>query len=176
MIAVRASVPPSGIVPALRAGLRAQDAAVAMFEVRTLDDVVEASMAKQRFTAWIVGLFAAVAPVIVAVGVYGVIAYSVSQRMQEIGLRVALGATRHEVTGLVLRETFVLVATGLFAGLVLSVAAGRAIATLLFETAPVDPATYASVVVVLGAVGLLASYVPVRRALAVDPITALRYE
>ncbi|MGE5814433.1 MAG: ABC transporter permease [Acidobacteriota bacterium] len=175
-VAVRASVPPSSLVPALRAELRAQDSAVAMFDVRTLEDVVNVSLARERFTAWIVALFAVLALIIAAVGVYGVVAYSVSRRTPEIGLRVALGATRREISGLVLRETFALVSAGVIAGFALSVVAGRAISSLLFETTSTDPVTYITVVAVLGCAGFVASWIPLRRALRVDPVTALRYE
>jgi putative ABC transport system permease protein len=173
-LVVRSQMPAQELLPSVRQRLRSLDPGVAMFDVRTLRDVVEASVARERFTTWIVGLFAALALAIASVGVYGVVSYSVSRRTQEIGVRVALGATRRSVMALVFREAFALLFAGLAAGLFLSVAAGRALGALLFETAPTDLATYASVVGVLTLVGLLASYVPARRALAVDPIGALR--
>jgi ABC-type antimicrobial peptide transport system permease subunit len=114
--------------------------------------------------------------IIAAVGVYGVISYSVSNRTREIGIRVALGASRRGVMGLVLGETFMLLLIGLGAGLMVALAAGGALASLLFETAPTDALTHTSACGLLAIVGLLASYVPVRRALSVDPVTALRYE
>ena len=175
-IAVRASAPPSSVIPQIRAELRALDPSVAMFDVRTMEEVVDASVAKERFTSWLVALFAILALTIAAVGVYGVIAYSVSRRTQEIGVRVALGATRRAIAALVLRETFALLAAGLCAGLALSVLAGRAISSLLFEISPTDPVAYAAVVATVVFTGVLASYVPLRRALAVDAVTALRAE
>jgi putative ABC transport system permease protein len=175
-IAVRTTAPASSIVPEIRAELRALSPLVAMFDVRTLDQVVSESIARERFTTWIVGLFAALALIIAAIGVYGVVTYSVSRRTQEIGVRVALGATRREVTWLVLREALQLVGVGLLAGLGLSLLAGRAVAALLFQTPPTDAVTCVTVIVVLASVGLLASVVPVRRALAVEPVVALRTE
>jgi putative ABC transport system permease protein len=175
-LVVRSGLPATQIVPSIRRQLRALDPGIAMFDVRTLHAVVHESVARERFTTWIVGLFAALALTIAATGVYGVISYSVSRRTQEIGVRVALGATRAEVMALVFRETFGLIVSGLAAGLILSIAAGRALGALLFETAPTDLLTYASVIGVVVAVSLLASYVPARRALSVDPIAALRAE
>jgi putative ABC transport system permease protein len=175
-LVVRSELPATQLVPSIRRELRALDPGIAMFEMRTLRDVVHESVARERFATWIVGLFAALALVIAAIGVYGVISYSVSRRTQEIGVRVALGATRREVMGLVFRETFGLVVAGLVTGLLLSIAAGRSLQALLFETAPTDVLTYAAVVGVIALVGLLASYVPARRALGVDPIAALRAE
>jgi ABC-type antimicrobial peptide transport system permease subunit len=108
--------------------------------------------------------------------VYGVVSYSVSLRTREIGIRGALGATRTEIARLVFREVFVVAGAGLALGIALAVAAGRAIRSLLFETAPTDPMTYLGVVAVLGLSAALAGYLPVRRALAVDPSIALRYD
>ncbi len=175
-LVVRSDTAASALVPAVRHELASLDPGIAIFNVRTLREVVDASVARQRFTTVVVGVFALLALAIAAVGVYGVISYSVSGRTREIGLRVALGATRANVTGLVLRETFALVAVGLLAGLALCVLANRAIGTLLFETAPTDPTTYGLVIAVLTGAALLASVVPVRRALRVDPNVALRYE
>jgi predicted permease len=175
-LVVRSTTPAGGLVPSIRHALREQDPQVAIFDVRTLRDVMRESVARERFTIWIVGLFAGLALTIAAIGVYGVVSYSVSRRTREIGVRVALGATRSEVAALVLRETLGLVVTGLAAGFLIAALAGRAIAALLFETKPTDPTTYVLVAGALAAVGLLASYVPVRRALAVDPNVALQCE
>ena len=175
-IVVRAQSSPASLVPAVRHELSSIDPGLAMYDIRSLREVVSESVAQQRFTTWIVGLFAALALLIAAVGVYGVVSYSVGGRTREIGLRMALGATRGAVTRLVMRETFLLVGLGLITGLGLCVVATRAIRTLLFNTAPTDPVTYGGVIAVLAAAGLLASYVPLRRALTVDPNVALRYE
>ena len=175
-LAVRTSVPPSTIVPELRSELRAQDPAIALYDIRTLDEVVRRSVARQRFTASIVTVFAMLAFGIAAVGVYGVVWYSVSHRTREIGIRMALGASRRGVMRLVLGETFLLLLMGLGAGLMVAFAAGGALGSLLFETTPTDVLTHTSACGLLTIVGLLASYVPVRRALSVDPVTSLRYE
>ena len=175
-IVVRSTSDPAQLIPALRGELRALDSSVGMFEIQSLRDVVEKSVARQRFTTWIVGIFAGLALTLAAVGVYGVVAYAVSGRTREIGVRMALGASRRDVTGIVMRETFVLLGVGLAGGLILCAAATRAIGTLLFETAPSDPLTYVTVVGVLGVTGLIAACVPLRRALGVDPNVVLRYE
>jgi predicted permease len=175
-VVVRSQASPAALVPAVRHELSRIDPGLAMYDVRSLREVVSESVAQQRFTTWIVGLFAALALLIAAVGVYGVISYSVGGRTREIGLRMALGATRGAVTRLVMRETFLLVGVGLVSGLALCAVATRAIRTLLFNTAPTDPITYGGVIAALAAAGLLASYVPLRRALTVDPNVALRYE
>jgi putative ABC transport system permease protein len=175
-IVVRSSTPATSLVPAARVALSEMDPGVAMFDVRPLRDVVTASMARERFTTWIVALFAGLALAIAAIGIYGVVAHAVSGRTREIGVRVALGATRRDVIGLVLVEALTLVGAGLAAGLVLCIASTRMIRTLLFQTAPTDVVTYVTVVGLLAAVALLASWVPLRRALSVDPNVALRWE
>jgi putative ABC transport system permease protein len=175
-VVVRASAQAASVVPSLRAEVRALDAGLALFDVRTLDEVVAASVARERFTAWLVTLFAALALTIAAIGVYGVVAYSVSRRTREIGVRMALGADRAGVLWLVFRETLLLVGVGLAGGFVAAGLAARAIRSLLFQTSAADAVTYASVAIVLGVVALLASYLPARRAVAVDPATALRCE
>jgi ABC-type antimicrobial peptide transport system permease subunit len=173
---VRASAPAASIVPLLRAEVRTLDAGLALYDVRTLDEVVAASVARERFTTWLVALFAALALTIAAIGVYGVVAYSVSRRTREIGVRMALGADRAGVLWLVFRESLLLVGGGLAGGFVAAALAARAIRSLLFQTSPADAVTYGAVTVVLGVVALLASYLPARRAVAVDPATALRCE
>jgi ABC-type antimicrobial peptide transport system permease subunit len=175
-VVVRSQTPANALVPELRSQLAALDSGVPMFDVRTLREVVTASVARERFTTWIVGLFAVLALAIAAIGIHGVIAQSVSGRTREIGVRVALGATRLNVTQLVLGETFGLLAAGLAAGLLLCAAGTRAIRTLLFQTAATDALTYASVLGVFVTAALVASWVPLRRALTVDPNVALRWE
>ena len=175
-IIMRSETPPTALVPSIRQELAALDRGVALFNVRSLRDVVSDSVARQRFTTWIVGVFALLALTIAAVGVYGVISYSVSGRTREIGVRMALGASAMSVTALVMREAAALLAAGVGAGLVLCLLVSGGVKALLFETTPTDPVTYGGVIAVLGIVGLAASYVPLRRALRVDPNVALRYE
>jgi putative ABC transport system permease protein len=175
-MAVRATVPPETLVASVREQVRALEHTVALYDVRTLEEVVAKSMARERFTTWLVTVFAALALAIAAVGVYGVVAFSVSRRTQEIGVRVALGATRGSVVRLVMSEALGLVGIGVVVGLAGAVAGGRAISTLLYDTAPTDPVTYLVVVGLLGLTAIVAGLAPTRRALSVDPIEALRYE
>jgi putative ABC transport system permease protein len=175
-VVVRAGDPATALVPSLRQQVRVIDAGLAIYDVRTLSDVVATSVARERFTSGLVALFAGLALAIAAIGVYGVIAYSVSRRTREIGVRVALGADRRGVLWLVTRETLVLIGAGMMGGFGAAAAAGHAIRGMLFQTSPVDPVTYALVIAVLGLVALAATYVPARRALAVDPMAALRCE
>jgi len=141
-----------------------------------MEDVMVASVGDFRFYMELLGIFAGVAVLLAAVGIYGVMSYSVSERTHEIGIRMALGAHRGDVLGLIaklwLKLTFIGVAIGV--GLALGVA--RLISSFLFGVKPTDPLTYAAVAGGLGAVALLACYIPARRAIKVDPIVALRYE
>jgi predicted permease len=175
-VVVRAAAPEAALVPSLRQQVRAIDPGLAIYGVRTLRDVVATSVARERFTAGLVALFAGLALAIAAIGVYGVIAASVSRRTREIGVRVALGADRRGVLWLVTRETLALVGAGMAAGFGAAAAAASAIRGMLFQISPADPLTYALVVAILGVVALAATYLPARRALAVDPMAALRCE
>jgi len=126
--------------------------------------------------AMLSGSFGALAGVLTLVGLYGLVAYSVTRRTNEIGVRMALGAGRGVIARLILRETGVLVATGAVLGVLLAVAAGRTAATLLFGVRPSDPLTLAGAVAVLAVIALAASYAPARRATRIEPVTALRAE
>ena len=161
-------------MPALRQEVRSLDPGLAVFNVRTLQDVVATSVARERFTAALVALFAGLALAIASIGVYGVIAYSVSRRTREIGVRVALGAERRGVLWLVTRETLALVGAGMLGGFAAAAVMANAIRGMLFQVSPADPLTYLAVIAVLAGVALAATYVPARRALAVDPMMALR--
>jgi predicted permease len=144
--------------------------------VRTLQDVVGASLARTSFTLVMLAIAGAMALLLGVAGIYGVIAYSVSQRTREIGIRMALGAQRGEVTGLFVRYALRLAAIGIVCGLAAALALARLMASLLFEVSPVDPVTYAAVCLSLAAAALLASYIPALRASGVNPVTALRAE
>jgi len=144
--------------------------------VRTLEDVASASMARTSFTLVMLAIAGAMALLLGIAGIYGVISYSVSQRTREIGIRMALGAQRQEVTRMFVRYGLRLAAIGIAAGLVTSVALGRVIVSMLFEVSPMDPLTYAAVCLSLAAAAMLASYVPALRATGVNPVTALRAE
>jgi putative ABC transport system permease protein len=175
-ILARTSNDPLALVSAARAELRKIDPELPMASVATMDQLLADSLSRSRFTMLLLGIFAAVALLLAAVGIYGLIAYSVTQRTQELGIRIALGAQRRDVLRLVLtqgtRLTLLGVAIGVFAALVLS----RLLATLLFGVSATDPLTFAGVAGLLAFVALLACFIPARRATRVDPIVALRYE
>ncbi|HEV8702067.1 MAG TPA: ABC transporter permease [Candidatus Polarisedimenticolia bacterium] len=175
-VVVRSTLPPADLVPAIQRRLAAIDRDRPMVEVRTLDQVVADSVADRRLPMLILGGFAAAALLLGAIGVYGIVAYSVAQRTQEFGLRMALGARRGDVVRLVLGQGLRLALWGLLIGLLGAFAAARLIAGLLFGTGPSDPVTLVATSFVLLAVALLACYVPARRAARVDPMVALRCE
>jgi predicted permease len=176
VLVVRTAGDPVALAPALRRELRAVDPTVALTEIRSMQEVFDASLAQRRFAMLIVGFFAGSALVLAAVGLYGVIAYAVSQRTREIGIRLALGARAADVRRMVLRDGLALTAIGLGIGLAGALAAARVLRGQLFEVSPVDPAVYALIVVVLVVTALVASWAPARRATRVDPVTALREE
>jgi predicted permease len=144
--------------------------------VRTLEEILDGSMARTSFTLVMLGIASGVALVLGAVGIYGVISYSVSQRTREIGVRMALGAARRDVNRLVLKEGVPLILAGLAFGIVAAFGLTRLMSALLFGVSPIDPVTFASVSVALAAIALVASYLPARRASGMDPTEALRWE
>jgi ABC-type antimicrobial peptide transport system permease subunit len=141
---------------------------------RTIDDLVDSNLGNWRFNAWLFGLFAAVALALSAIGIFGLLSYTVAQRRREIGMRIALGASRTDVLKLVLGQGVALVSIGLILGISGALFATRSMATLLYRIRPNDPFSYLAVVSVLLAVGILASYIPARRATRIDPMKALR--
>ena len=145
-------------------------------DVAMMPDIIEASLSQPRFGAFLLGLFAAMAMVLAATGIFGVISYSVSCRTNEIGIRMALGASSGRILWAVLRETLVLTVAGLAVGLPCALAASRLLGHMLFGVSAHDPATLVAVAFALAAVAALAGYVPARRAMRVDPLVALRYE
>jgi putative ABC transport system permease protein len=173
-IAVRTAGDPMAFVPVARADLASLDRDLPLAGVRTMDEVIGRSIAERRFTMLLLASFASVAVLLAAIGVYGVLAYLVSQRTQEIGVRLAIGATPADVVRLFVREGAGLTLIGVAAGLAGAVAVTRALSTLLFGVTTTDPITFAAVAGTLGIVALLASYVPARRAAKVDPMAALR--
>jgi putative ABC transport system permease protein len=175
-ILVRTSGDPFSLVSTARGEMQKMDPELPMAAVATMDQLLADSLSRSRFTMLLLGIFAAVALLLAAVGIYGLIAYSVTQRTQELGIRIALGAQRRDVLRLVLaqgtRLTLLGVAIGVFAALALS----RLLATLLFGVSATDPLTYAAVAALLGFAALAACVIPARRAMRVDPMVALRYE
>ena len=173
-IVVRAAGDPMSIVPMARADLSSLDRDLPLAGVRTMDEVIGRSIAERRFTMLLLASFAAVAVLLSAIGVYGVLAYLVSQRTQEIGVRIAIGATAGDVVRLFVREGAALTLIGVACGLAGALVVTRALTTLLFGVTTTDPFTFTAVAATLGIVALLASYLPARRAAHVDPMCALR--
>ncbi|HLB36717.1 MAG TPA: ABC transporter permease [Gemmatimonadales bacterium] len=173
---VRATGDPVALAPVVRRVVRELDPALPLFGVEPLERTLANSVGQRRFTMLVLGLFAAVALLLAAVGVHGVLSYTVAQRTREIGIRMALGADLREVRRLVLGQGARLAAIGLGLGLLGALALSRLLSALLYGTGADDPATYASVALALGAVALLATYLPARRATRVHPVEALRYE
>jgi len=147
-----------------------------IFGMQTMSDTVADSLVRPRFLSLLLGAFSVIALALAAVGIYGVMAYSVSQRTQEIGVRVALGARSSDVLKMVLGQGTKMAAVGVGIGLAGAFALTRVMSTLLFEVSVTDPATFAAVVALLAIVALLACYIPARRATKVDPLIALRCE
>jgi putative ABC transport system permease protein len=141
-----------------------------------MNQIVSEAMAKPRFNMMLLGLFAALAMILAAVGIYGVITYSVSQRTHEIGVRMALGAQRDDVLKLIVKNAMILTAAGIVIGLIGAVLMTRMMTTLLYGVAAVDPAIFIWISTLLAGVSLTACYIPARRATKVDPMIALRYE
>ena len=174
--AFRASGDPRSLIAAVQQQIWAIDRDQPVTNVKTLQEMISQSAGQRRFQTLLLGLFAALALALALVGVYGVISYSVSQRTAEIGLRIALGAGRTDILRLVVLRAMLVVAAGIATGLAGALALSRSLATLLFAIKPTDPATYATIALLLAAVALAACYVPARRAAHVDPMVALRYE
>jgi putative ABC transport system permease protein len=173
-IVARSAVPPASLATPIRAIVRAMNREVPVYSVQTMEERVATSVGTQRFYATLIGVFAAVALVLAAVGLYGVIAYAVSQRTHELGVRVALGATTDRISAMVIGEGMKLTAVGLALGIAASLGLGRIVATLLYGISPRDPITLVAVLAALAVVATLASWLPARRAARVDPFVAMR--
>ena len=171
---VRTASDPAALTTAIRTEMGRLDRGVPMYRVRTLETVVRSTVAAPEMRAWLFGLLAALALMLSVIGVYGVVGYLVGQRTHEIGIRLALGAERTTVLRSMLVEGLRPVALGIVAGLAASIAAGRVLAQLLFGVAATDLSTYAAVVAVILAAAVVATWIPARRVLRVDPMKALR--
>lgn len=176
VVVVRTTSDPQRLISLVRAKVRELDSQVPISNVNTMDQLVAQSVAQRRFGMFLVGVFAALALVLAVVGIYGVVSYSVAQRTQEIGVRMALGASASDVLQLVLKNGMSLALIGVGVGLAGAFGVTRLMVAMLFDVKPTDVATFAIVSVGLILVALLACYVPARRAMKVDPLVALRYE
>lgn len=175
-VMVRTSGDPAVLAPVVRAQVLGLDPNLPVYSVQSMAERLAESIAPERFLSLLVGSFAALALLLAAAGLYGVISYSVSQRTQEIGIRMALGAGRHGVLRLVVSEGAKMAVIGVILGLGGSLLSTRLIASQLYGVRPTDPATFAGVTLLLAAIALAACYVPARRAARVDPLVALHYE
>jgi putative ABC transport system permease protein len=175
-VVVRTANEPSGLASAVRGAIQSVDRELPVYRVTTMEQVVADSMTQRRFAMTLLGIFALVALILASVGLYGVMAYSVTQRTHEIGIRMALGAKTGDVLKMVVGQGMVLALIGLGIGLVAAFGLTRLMTTLLFGVSPNDPLIFALLPLVLASVAAAASWVPARRATKVDPMIALRYE
>jgi putative ABC transport system permease protein len=176
VMVVRTTGDPQRLISIARAKVRELDPNVPISNVNTMEQLVQQSVAQRRFGMLLLGIFALIALLLAAIGIYGVVSYSVSQRTQEIGVRMALGAGAPDVLKLVLKNGMLLAISGVGIGLLGAFALTRLMTRLLFQVPPNDSLTFATVSLGLILVALLACYLPARRAMKVDPLEALRYE
>ena len=163
-------------VPAIRAAVRELDPRLALADIRTMEEIWERSLSGLREPVWLIGIFAAVSALLAALGLYGVVAHSVTQQRREIGIRMALGARPNDVLTLIARNVMVMIISGLVIGLAGAAALTRVTTSLLFQVSALDPTAFVSAAVGMAAVGLIAALIPASRATRVDPTTALRAE
>ncbi len=175
-VIVRSSVSPGGLVAPIRREVASVDGNAVVYNVRSMDDLLASSLGERRFAMVLLGIFAGIALLLAVIGIYGVVSYLVGQRTHEIGIRMALGAQRRDILRIVLSQGGGMGLVGIVLGFVASLGLTHLMTTMLFGVSPTDPVTFASVVVILLAVVLLACYIPARRAMRVDPMVALRYE
>jgi predicted permease len=175
-LVIRTTGAPAPVIDEIRGAVSKKDRELALYDVRTLEEYVDRSVASPRFQTLLIALFALLALVLTAVGLYGVVAYGVAQRTREFGIRLALGARPQQLRRLVLRNAMRLAAAGVAIGVAGAAVAARLLAAALYGVHPLDPATFAAVAATLFAVALVASFIPARRATRVDPMLALRAE
>jgi putative ABC transport system permease protein len=176
ILAVRTGTEPVSAIPSISSSVRNVDADIPLLNIRTMDDWVSTSVSPQRFAMLLLASFAGLALLLAVVGIYSVMSYSVSRRTHEIGIRVALGASRADVLALVVRQGLVLALTGSAIGMAGALLLSRLMSSQLYGVSPTDPITFVAVSVLLTLVALAACHIPARRAMQVDPMVALRYE
>ena len=175
-VVVRTRTDPRSRAPSVTAEVRALEPNVVVYDVKTMEQWLSESLARRRFAMFSIGLFAGVAMLLASVGIYGVTSYSVAQRTHEIGIRMALGAERGNVVGLVMRQGMRLAGVGVLIGLIGAPLLTRVMASLLFGVAATGLLTFGSIALLLAIVAVLACYFPALRATKVDPLIALRHE
>jgi predicted permease len=175
-VAVRTAGDPLQMTNAVRAVVQSVDRDQPIANVRTMDDLMGTAVGQRRLSTWLLAIFAGIALLLAAIGIYGVMSFDVTRRTQELGLRMALGAARGSVLSLVVRQGMILAVAGLGIGFALAFVSSRLIESQLFGISSNDPTTWAGVIVVLGLVAFFATMLPALRATRVDPMEALRYE
>ena len=164
------------LAAAVRRVAQSMDRNLALYDFRSQEEQINQTLFQERLFARLTSFFGALAALLACVGLYGVMAFTAARRTREMGIRMALGASRSQILELALRETLLLVTIGIAAGLLVALGASRLIATLLYGLKPTDPLTMAAAALLMVAVAALAGYIPARRASRVDPMVALRYE
>jgi putative ABC transport system permease protein len=175
-LAMRTSGDPLALANAVRREVARLDPELPVTKLRTIQQILDSSLAPRRLSMWLLTVFALAALLLAALGIYGVMAYAVARRTREIGIRMALGAQWVNVLGMIMGQGMKLVAAGLALGLAASLALTRLMTSLLYDVKPTDPLTYAAVALLLILIALAANFAPARRAVSVDPTVALRHE
>jgi putative ABC transport system permease protein len=175
-LAVRSSENPEAMVARIKSQIWAVDPHLPVYEVQTMEQVIDQSTSQRRFESFLMSIFAALALMLAVIGIYGVLSSLVSQRTQEIGIRMALGAQMRDVLAMILSEGFLLVAVGVAIGVTGGIALSRYLSSLFFGVSPASPATYLEVSLLMLGIALIACFLPAARAARVNPMTALRYE
>ena len=173
-LAVRTNLPTESVAPGVRAALRTVDPALPTSDYQTLDQIVDRSVSPRRFILLLIGAFSVTALLLASIGIYGVISYSVSQQTQEIGIRMAMGASAVQVQGRIVMKTLILASAGILVGMVGAFMVSRLMASQLYGIGPTDPLTFVAITLLLALISVLAGHLPARRASRIDPMSVLR--